>query len=94
MKYLRERVDTLPTGPGQGVAASLQTSPEVPEPSSQTFSSFEDTEVPEHTALTYPQAVSAQLETSISLANPQVSKMAYFRALIRGLPPTAGDPPP
>jgi hypothetical protein len=41
-KYLRKRVDTLPAGPVQGVAASLQTSHEVPEPSSQTFSSFED----------------------------------------------------
>jgi hypothetical protein len=50
VKYLRERVDTLPTGPAQGVAASLQTSQEVPEPSSQTFSSFEDMEVPEQTA--------------------------------------------
>jgi hypothetical protein len=29
MKYLRERVDTLPAGPVQGVAASLQTSQEV-----------------------------------------------------------------
>jgi hypothetical protein len=73
MKYLRERMDTLPTGPAQGVAASLQTSPEVPEPSSQTFSSFENMEVPEQTALAYPQAaVPARLsETSTSMANPQ-----------------------
>jgi hypothetical protein len=56
MKYLRERLDTLPAGPVQGVAASLQTSQEVPEPSSQTFSSFEDMEVAEHTAFPYPQA--------------------------------------
>jgi hypothetical protein len=80
-------VDTHPTGPAQGVAAILQTSPEVPEPSSQTFSSFEDMEVPEQTALAYPQAaVPARLsETSTSsmMANPQISEMAYFRALIR-----------
>jgi hypothetical protein len=56
MKYLRERVDTLPAGPVHGVAASLQTSPEVPKPSSETFSSFEDMEVTEQTALPYPQA--------------------------------------
>jgi hypothetical protein len=76
MKYLRERVDTLPMGPAQGVAASLQTSPEVPEPSSQTFSSFEEMEVTEP----YPQAaVPARLsETSTSMGNPQVSEMAYF----------------
>jgi hypothetical protein len=35
MKYLRDGVNTLPTGPAQGVAASLQTSNEIPEPSSQ-----------------------------------------------------------
>jgi hypothetical protein len=53
MKYLRERVDTLPAGPVQGVAASLQTSQEVAEPSSQTLSSFE---VVEQTASPNPQA--------------------------------------
>jgi hypothetical protein len=72
MKYLRERVDTLPTGLVQGVAVSLETSQEVPEPSSQTISSFEDMEVPARLS-----------ETSTSTANPQVSEMAYFRALIR-----------
>jgi hypothetical protein len=56
MKYLRERVDTLPAGPVQGVAASLQTSQEVLEPSSQILSSFEDMEVVEQTASPNPQA--------------------------------------
>jgi hypothetical protein len=72
MKYLRERVDTLPAGPVQGVAANLQTSQEVPELSSQSPSSFEDMEVVEQTALPYPQAaVPARLfETSTSAANP------------------------
>jgi hypothetical protein len=67
MKYPRERVDTLPTGP-----ASLQTSPEVLKPSSQTFSSFEDMEVTEQTALSCPQAaVPARLsETSTSNGKP------------------------
>jgi hypothetical protein len=79
MKYLRERVDTLPTGPVQGVAASLQTPSEIPEPSSQSLSSQEEMEVIEQTALPYPQAtVTAQpLETSTSAANLQVSEMAY-----------------
>jgi hypothetical protein len=49
-------VDTIPAGPVQGVAASLQTSPEVPEPSSQIVSSFEDMEVTEQTAMPCPQA--------------------------------------
>jgi hypothetical protein len=85
MKYLRERVDTLPTGPIQGVAASLQTSNVIPEPSSQSISSEEEMEVVEQTALPYPQvAVPAQsLETSTSAANLQVSEMAYVCALIR-----------
>jgi hypothetical protein len=61
MKYLRERVDTLPTGPVQGVAASLQTSHEIPEPSSQSLSSEDEMEVIEQTAPPYPQvAVPAQ----------------------------------
>jgi hypothetical protein len=83
--YLRERVDTLPTGPVQGVAASLQTLQEIPEPRSQSLSSQEEMEVIEQTALPYPQAaVTAQpLETSTFVANLQVSKMVYFRALIR-----------
>jgi hypothetical protein len=55
MKYLGERVDTLPTGPMQGVAASLQTSNEIPEPSSQSLSSEEEMEVIEQTTLPYPQ---------------------------------------
>jgi hypothetical protein len=37
MKYLRERVDTLPTGIVQRVAANLQTSHEIPELSSQSL---------------------------------------------------------
>jgi hypothetical protein len=45
MKYLRERVHTLPTGPVQGVAANLQTSHEIPEPSSRSLSSEEEMEV-------------------------------------------------
>jgi hypothetical protein len=53
MKYLREMVDTLPTGPMQGVAASLQTSNEIPEPSSQSPSPEEEMEVDEKTALPY-----------------------------------------
>jgi hypothetical protein len=82
MKYLRERVDTLPTGPIQGVATSLHSSREFSELSSQSFS-HEDMEVVEQTALSYPQtAVPAQL-VETSTANPQVSEMAYFRALIR-----------
>jgi hypothetical protein len=40
VKYLRERVDFLPTGPIQGVATSLQTSNKIPEPSSQSLSSI------------------------------------------------------
>jgi hypothetical protein len=42
-------------------------------------------EVVEQTALPYPQAAvpAQQLETSTSAANLQVSKMAYFRVLIR-----------
>jgi hypothetical protein len=82
---MRERVDTLPTGPVQGVDTSLQTSHEIPEPSSQSLSSEEEMEVIEQTALPYPQvAVPAQqLETSTSAANLQVSEMAYFCALIR-----------
>jgi hypothetical protein len=55
MKYLMERVDILPTGPVQGVAASLQISQEVPEPISQTLSSFEDMEIVEQTASPNPQ---------------------------------------
>jgi hypothetical protein len=86
MKYLRERIHTLPTGPVQGVvAASLQISHEIPEPSSRSLSSEEEMEVIEQTALPYPQAAvpAQQLETSISMANLQVSEMVYFRALIR-----------
>jgi hypothetical protein len=70
----------------QGVAASLQTSNEIPEPSSQSLSSEEEMEVNEQTALPYlPQvAVPVEpLETGTSVANLPVSKMAYFRALIR-----------
>jgi hypothetical protein len=72
MKYLRERVDTLPAGPVQGVAVSLQTFQEVPEPSSLTLSSFEDMEVVEQTASPNPQAAvpARLLETSTSTANP------------------------
>jgi hypothetical protein len=81
MKYLRERVDTLPTGPTQGVASSLQSSREFSEPSSESFS-HEEMEVVEQTADAYPQiAVPAQL-LETSTANPQVSEMAYFRPLI------------
>jgi hypothetical protein len=85
MKYLREMVGTLPTGLVQGVATSLQTSQEIPEPSSQSLSSQEEMEVIEQIALPYPQAaVTAQpLETSTSAVNLQVSEMAYFGALIR-----------
>jgi hypothetical protein len=86
MKYLRERVDTLPTGPMQGVAASLQTSNEIPEPSSQSLSSEEEMEVNEQTALPYFPLVAVPvqpLETSSSSANLQVSEMAFFRALFR-----------
>jgi hypothetical protein len=85
MKYLRQRVDTLPTGPIQGVTDSFQTSHEIPEPSSQSLSSEEEMEVIEQTALPYPQvAVPAQqLETSTSAAILQLSEMACFRALIR-----------
>jgi hypothetical protein len=54
MKYLRERVDALPTGPMQGVTASLLTSNQIPETSSQSLSSEEDMEVIEKTALPYP----------------------------------------
>jgi hypothetical protein len=72
MKYLRERVDTLSTGP-------------------ESFRNL----VPNLLPLTrlwkllskqhYPQTVVPPqlLETSTSAANPQVSEMAYFRALIR-----------
>jgi hypothetical protein len=100
MKYLRVSVDTLPTGPVQGVAASLQTPQEIPEPSSQSLSSQEEMEVIEQTTLPYPQAaVTAQpLEISTSAANLQVYEMAYFCALIRKhvttefCPPTTGEP--
>jgi hypothetical protein len=54
VKYLRERVDTLPTGPVQGVATSLQTPQEIPEPSSQSLSSEEEMEVIEQTAMSLP----------------------------------------
>jgi hypothetical protein len=71
MKYLRESVHTLPTGPVQGVAASLQTSHEIPEPNSRSFSSEEEMEVIEQTALPYPQAAvpAQQLETSTPTAH-------------------------
>jgi hypothetical protein len=51
MKYLRERVDTFPTGPVQEVATGLQTSDDIREPSSQSSSSEEEMEVDEQTML-------------------------------------------
>jgi hypothetical protein len=70
----------------QGVAASLQTSNGIPEPSSQSPSSEEEIEVYEQTALPYilQVAIPVQpLETSTSSANLQHSEMLYFCALVR-----------
>jgi hypothetical protein len=85
MKYLRDRVDTLPTGPFQGVSTGLQASQDYREPSSQSSSSVEAMEVIEQTDLpcfTQVPVPVQPLETSTS-ANHQVSEMAYFRALVR-----------
>jgi hypothetical protein len=73
-------VDTLPTGPIQGVATSLQSSREFSELSSQS-SSHEDMEVVEQTE-SYPQTAVPAQPVETSTANPLVSEMAYFRALI------------
>jgi hypothetical protein len=51
MNYLRDRVDTLPTGPIQGVSTGLQTSHNFRETSSQSSSSVEEMEVIEQTEL-------------------------------------------
>jgi hypothetical protein len=87
MKYLRERVDTFPTGPVlQGVAAGLLTYNDTREPSSQPSSSDEEMEVVQQTELPYIPQVTVPvqpLETSTSSANRQVSEMAYFRVLVR-----------
>jgi hypothetical protein len=96
VKYLRDRVEILPTGPTQGVSTGLQTSHDFQEPSSQSSFSVEDMEVIEQTELPcFPQvSVPVQpFETSTS-ANLQVSEMAYFGVHIRKhvLPPTAGEP--
>jgi hypothetical protein len=97
MKYRRERVDTFPTGPMQGVAVSLQTSNEIQEPSSQSPSSVEEMEVDKQTAFpSIPQvAVPVQtLENCTSSSNLQVSEMAYFRALVRKHVPSEVCPLP
>jgi hypothetical protein len=95
MKYLRDRVDTLPTGPIQGLSTGLQTSHDFREPSFQS-SSVEEMEIIEQTELpSFPQVtVPIQpLETRTS-ANLQVSEMAYFRALVRKHVSSEVCPPP
>jgi hypothetical protein len=99
IKYLRKRVDTLPTGPAQEVAASLQTSPEVPEPSSQTFSSFEEMEVTEQTALPYLKPLSlldfwrlAPLWQTLRFPRWRIFDADPETCWSWGLPPTAGAP--
>jgi hypothetical protein len=87
MKYLRDRFDTLPTGPVQGVSTGFLTSNDIREPSSQSSSSnIEEMEVIEQTELLilFPLlTIPVQpLETSTS-ADLQVSKMAYFLALVQ-----------
>jgi hypothetical protein len=100
MKCLRESVDTFPTGPMQGVAATLQTSNEIQEPSSKSPSSAEEMEVDEQTVFpSIPQvAVPVQaLETSTASANLQVSE---WRTFVRSsgnmfhlrFAPSAGEP--